>query len=323
MNDKSHSHHFKSHGKIFDTILDTVGGTPLVRIPRFKAHLNLNADILLKLEFFNPLASVKDRIGVAMIEQLEKNGLLNQETTLIEPTSGNTGVALAFVAASRGYKIILTMPETMSIERRKLLKHLGATLVLTPASEGMKGAIKKAEELAQEIPHSIIPQQFENSANPKIHEQTTALEILSDTSNDFDVFVAGVGTGGTITGCGKVFKQEIPQVHIVAVEPSASPVLSGGSAGSHKIQGIGAGFVPAILDKTIIDEIITIDNDVAFDTSRLLARIEGIPAGISSGANLAAAIRIAQRQEFYDKRIVVIQPSFAERYISTALFEDA
>lgn len=307
--------------KIYDNILETIGNTPLVRIPNLTKELGLKADLLLKLEFFNPLASVKDRIGHAMIEELEASGKINKDTVLIEPTSGNTGIALAFVAASKGYRLILCMPESMSIERRKILRYLGADIELTPAAKGMKGAIDRANELAEKSDNAIIPQQFCNPANPKVHENSTSLEIIEDTEADFDAFVAGVGTGGTITGCARTFKNKGLSPRIIAVEPSASPVLSGGEAGPHKIQGIGAGFVPEVFDKNLIDEIIQIDNDTAFETSRTLARLDGVPAGISSGANLAAAIEVAKRPEMEGKRIVVIIPSFAERYISTALFD--
>ena len=307
--------------KIYNNILETIGKTPLVRIPNLTEELDIKAEILLKLEFFNPLASVKDRIGNAMITQLEESGKIQGDTVLIEPTSGNTGIALAFVAASKGYRLILCMPESMSVERRKILRYLGAELELTPAAKGMKGAIDRANELAETFENAVIPQQFCNAANPKVHENTTALEILYDTDNHFDAFIAGVGTGGTITGCARTFKNKGINTKIIAVEPSASPVLSGGEPGPHKIQGIGAGFVPEVYDASLIDEIIQIDNDKAFETSRQLARLDGIPAGISSGANLAAAIKVAKRPEMAGKRIVVIIPSFAERYISTALFD--
>lgn len=311
----------RSNGKIFDNITQTIGATPLVRLNKIAKKYGLKANILAKLEFFNPIASVKDRIGVAMIEELEDRGLINQDTILVEPTSGNTGIALAFVSAQRGYKLKLVMPETMSLERRKMLAFLGAELVLTPGSAGMKGAVAEAERIVKETPNSIIPGQFVNPANPAVHKITTALEILDDTNGDVAAFVAGVGTGGTITGVGQVLKEKVADVKIVAVEPEASPVLSGGNPGPHKIQGIGAGFIPEVLDKSVIDEIITISNDEAFDTSRELAREEGIPAGISSGANLRAAIKLAQSGNYDGKNIVVIIPSFAERYISSALFE--
>ena len=307
-------------GKIYNSVADTIGDTPLVKIPNFSAKHALKAEILLKLEYFNPLASVKDRIGAAMIEAGEKEGKINADTVLIEPTSGNTGVALAFICAAKGYRLILCMPESMSLERRKVLKFLGAELELTPAAKGMKGAIERAEQMVNEIPNALIPQQFENAANPAVHEATTAEEILNDTNGAFDFFVAGVGTGGTITGCGRVFKKRAPGVKIVAVEPKASPVLSGGASGPHMIQGIGAGFIPGIYDKTVIDEIIQIENEEAFSVSRDLAKSEGVAGGISSGANLAAAVKLAQKPENAGKRIVVVIPSFAERYISTALF---
>jgi cysteine synthase len=308
-------------GRIYDSITQTIGDTPLVRLKRLPRERGIDAEILVKLEFFNPIASVKDRIGVSMIEALEAAGAIKPGATLIEPTSGNTGIALAFVAAERGYRLILVMPETMSIERRKMLAFLGAELVLTPGPLGMKGAVAKAEELLQEIPNSIIPQQFRNPANPEIHRQTTAEEIWNDTMGHLDVFVAGVGTGGTITGVGQVLKPRLPNMRIVAVEPEDSPVLSGGQAGPHKIQGIGAGFVPDVLDRTIIDEVVTVGNQTAFDTSRQLAKLEGIPGGISTGANVAAALEVASRPEMKGKRIVTVAPSFAERYISSALFE--
>ncbi|MCU0882045.1 MAG: cysteine synthase A [Hyphomonadaceae bacterium] len=311
----------RTQGRIFANITETIGATPLVALPRLTAKLGLEAEVLAKLEFFNPIASVKDRIGVSMIEELEARGLVKADTTLVEPTSGNTGIALAFVAAQRGYRLILVMPETMSLERRKMLAFLGAELVLTPGSEGMKGAVAKAGALVEEIPGAIIPGQFVNPANPAIHRRTTAEEIWADTGGMLDAFVAGVGTGGTITGVGQVLKPRLPGLKVVAVEPAASPVLSGGQPGPHKIQGIGAGFVPEVLDRTVIDEVITVTNEDAFETSRELARIEGIPGGISTGANLAAAIGLARRPDFKGKRIVFIVPSFAERYISSALFE--
>jgi cysteine synthase A len=292
-----------------------------VRIGRLAKMRNAKATILAKLEFFNPLSSVKDRIGVSMIDALEASGALKPGGTLIEPTSGNTGIALAYVAAARGYRLILTMPETMSIERRKMLAFLGAELVLTPAAQGMRGAIARAEELQREIKGSIIPQQFENAANPAIHRATTAEEIWNDTEGKVDAFISGVGTGGTITGVGSVLKARNPAIRIVAVEPEDSPVLSGGQPGPHKIQGIGAGFVPDVLDRTVIDEVITVGNQTAFETARALARLEGIPVGISSGAAVAAALEIGARPEAAGKSIVIIIPSFAERYLSTALFE--
>ena len=309
-------------GRIHDSILDTIGNTPIVRLKRLAAEQGVKADLLGKLEFFNPIASVKDRIGLAMIEALEAQGRIAPgKSTLVEPTSGNTGIALAFAAAAKGYRLILTMPETMSVERRKMLALLGAELVLTEGPKGMKGAIARAEELAREIPGAVIPQQFENPANPEIHRRTTAEEIWNDTGGKLDIFVAGIGTGGTITGVGQVLKPRLPGLKVVAVEPADSPVLSGGAPGSHKIQGIGAGFAPAVLDTTIYDEVVTVTNDEAFETARLVARLEGIPVGISSGAALAAAIKLGQRPENAGKSILAIIPSFAERYLSTALFE--
>jgi cysteine synthase A len=308
-------------GRIFDDVTQTVGATPLVRLNKLAAKHGVNAEILAKLEFFNPIASVKDRIGVAMIEELEARGLIAPGSVLVEPTSGNTGIALAFVAAQRGYRLILVMPETMSLERRKMLAFLGAELVLTPGPEGMKGAVARANQLLEETPNAIIPGQFVNPANPAIHRRTTAEEIWIDTGGKLDAFVAGVGTGGTITGVGQVLKPRLPDLRVVAVEPAASPVLSGGAPGPHKIQGIGAGFVPDVLDRAVIDEVITASNEEAFEISRELARVEGIPGGISTGANVSAALRLGARPEFAGKRIVVIVPSFAERYISSALFE--
>jgi cysteine synthase A len=311
----------RAQGRIFDNITQTIGATPLVRLKKIAAKHHVKAELLGKLEFFNPIASVKDRIGVAMIEELEARGLITQGSVLVEPTSGNTGIALAFVAAQRGYRLILVMPETMSIERRKMLAFLGAELVLTPGPEGMKGAIARANEIVAETPGALIPGQFVNPANPAVHRRTTAQEILIDTDGKIDVFVAGVGTGGTITGVGQVLKETHPGVHVVAVEPTSSPVLSGGAPGPHKIQGIGAGFVPEILDRSVIDEVITVTNEEAFEFSKDLAKTEGIPGGISTGANLAAAIKLGQRPDFAGKRIVFIVPSFAERYISSALFD--
>ncbi|MGV1750994.1 cysteine synthase A [Agrobacterium sp. CG674] len=309
-------------GRIYSSITETVGDTPLVRLDKLAREKGVKATILAKLEFFNPIASVKDRIGVAMIEALEAEGkIIPGKTTLVEPTSGNTGIALAFAAAAKGYKLILTMPETMSIERRKMLALLGAELVLTEGPKGMKGAIARAHELAATIPDAVIPQQFENPANPDIHRKTTAEEIWNDTDGGVDIFISGIGTGGTITGVGQVLKQRKPEVKVVAVEPADSPVLSGGTPGPHKIQGIGAGFAPAVLDTKVYDEIVTISNEEAFETARLVARLEGVPVGISSGASLAAAIKVGAREENAGKTIVVIIPSFAERYLSTALFE--
>jgi len=308
-------------GRIYDSITETIGATPLVRFKRLAADAKVKADIVGKLEFFNPLASVKDRIGVAMIEAAEAAGTLKTGATIIEPTSGNTGIALAFVAAAKGYKLILTMPESMSLERRKMLILLGAQIELTPAAKGMTGSIRRAEELHRQVPNSIILQQFENPANPAIHEQTTAEEIWRDSAGAVDVIISGVGTGGTITGVGHVLKSRKPGLRMVAVEPEDSPVLSGGAPGPHKIQGIGAGFIPAILDKGVIDEIVKIGNETAFATARKAARLDGIPVGISSGAALAAALELGARGENEGKMIVAIIPSFAERYLSTALFD--
>ncbi|MBB3311613.1 cysteine synthase A [Rhizobium sp. BK196] len=314
--------HKPGRGRIYSSITDTIGDTPLVRLDKLAKEKGVVASILAKLEFFNPIASVKDRIGVAMIESLETQGKISPgKTVLIEPTSGNTGIALAFAAAAKGYRLILTMPETMSVERRKMLALLGAELVLTEGPKGMKGAIAKAEELAASLPDAVIPQQFENPANPEIHRKTTAEEIWNDTDGTVDIFVAGIGTGGTITGVGQVLKSRKPDIRIVAVEPADSPVLSGGTPGPHKIQGIGAGFAPKILDTSIYDEVVTVSNDDAFQQARLVARLEGVPVGISSGAALTAAIEVGRRPENAGKNIVVIIPSFAERYLSTALFE--
>jgi cysteine synthase A len=309
-------------GRVYDSITETIGDTPLVRLKRLAELKEVKANLLAKLEFFNPIGSVKDRIGVAMVDALERAGRLTPgKSVLIEPTSGNTGIALAFVAAARGYRLILCMPETMSIERRKMLSLLGAELVLTPGAQGMKGAIAKAHELRETTPDAIIPQQFENPANPEIHRKTTAEEIWNDTQGSVDVLISGVGTGGTITGVGQVLKPRKPGLRIVAVEPEDSPVLSGGQPGPHKIQGIGAGFVPAILDRGVIDEVITVGNQTSFDIARLTARLEGIPVGISSGAAIAAGIEVGLRPNMEGKTIVIIVPSFAERYLSTALFE--
>ncbi|MEI9422510.1 cysteine synthase A [Mesorhizobium sp. Cs1299R1N1] len=309
-------------GRIYDSITDTIGDTPLVRLDKFAKEKGVVANLVAKLEFFNPIASVKDRIGVSMIEALEAAGKITPgKTTLIEPTSGNTGIALAFAAAAKGYKLILTMPETMSVERRKMLALLGAELVLTEGPKGMKGAIAKADELAATIPNAIIPQQFENPANPEIHRKTTAEEIWNDTQGEIDIFVAGIGTGGTITGVGQVLKKRKPALHVVAVEPDASPVLSGGQPGPHKIQGIGAGFAPKILDTTVYDEIVKVSNEDSVANARLIARLEGVPVGISSGAALQAAIVVGSRPENKGKTLVVVIPDFAERYLSTILFE--
>jgi cysteine synthase A len=305
--------------RIAGDLCELVGKTPLMKLDRYAQ--NLPGEVVAKLEFFNPGSSVKDRIGLAMIEQAEKDGLLKADTTIIEPTSGNTGIALAWVATVRGYRLILTMPESMSIERRKVLMSLGAEIVLTPSQEGMKGAIAQAELLKREIPNSFMPQQFNNEANPEIHRRTTAQEILQDTGSKLDWFVAGVGTGGTITGVGDVLKKKIQSLQVVAVEPAASPMLSEGWGGPHMIQGIGAGFVPEIYNSDIVDEIITIDNDDAMEAARQLARTEGLVVGISAGAAACAARKIAERAEAKGKRIVVVLPDTGERYLSTPLFD--
>ena len=306
-------------GRVYESIVDTVGKTPLVKINRLLP--SGEARILAKLEFFNPASSVKDRIGMSMVKAAESAGKIRPETIIVEPTSGNTGIGLAFVCASKGYKLKLVMPESMSIERRKLLQILGAEIVLTPAVEGMKGAVEQAERIVSETPDAFMPQQFKNPANPAVHRETTAEEILADTDGQVDIFVAGVGTGGTITGVGEVLKAGNPDVRIVAVEPEDSPVLSGGSPGPHKIQGIGAGFVPEILDRDVIDEIITVSNENAIETARQLAAKEGILAGISSGANLWAGLELAKRKENAGKTIVVIICDTGERYLTTELFE--
>jgi len=308
-------------GRVYDSIIDTIGDTPLVRLPRLTAELKPKGEVLAKLEFFNPIASVKDRLGASMIASLEHQGLIKPGTTIVEPTSGNTGIALAFVCAAKGYPLILVMPESMSIERRKMLALLGAKLELTPAEKGMRGAVNRAQELLGEIPGSVMPQQFENSANPLIHRVSTAEEIWNDTAGSVDAVVSGVGTGGTISGIGQVLRARKPGLKMIAVEPEASPILSGGQPGPHKIQGIGAGFVPGILDRGVIDEVIQVSNDDAFDMARKAARVEGLPVGISSGAALAAAFRAASRDDYAGKVIVAIIPSFAERYLSTALFD--
>jgi cysteine synthase A len=308
-------------GRIYESILDTIGATPLVRLGKLARLYGAKGDLVGKLEFFNPLSSVKDRIGRAMIEAAEQAGRLRPSTVIVEPTSGNTGIALAFVAAAKGYRLILTMPESMSVERRKMLKLLGAELELTPPALGMKGAIARAEELVASLPDAIILQQFENKANPAIHRATTAEEIWADTAGKVDIVVSGVGTGGTLSGIAQVLRARRPGFRMVAVEPEDSPVLSGGAPGPHKIQGIGAGFVPKNLDTEQIDEIIRISNDRAFKLAREAAKIEGLPVGISSGAALAAGLEVAARPDSEGKLIVVIIPSFAERYLSTALFE--
>ena len=309
-------------GRIYDSITETIGDTPIVRLDKIAKAEGIAARLLAKLEFFNPIASVKDRIGVSMIEAMEKDGRIRPgETTLIEPTSGNTGIALAFAAAAKGYKLILVMPETMSTERRKMLRLLGADLVLTEGPKGMRGAIAKAEEIKAMTPGAVIPQQFENPANPEIHRRTTAEEIWNDTAGEIDVLVSGIGTGGTITGVGQVLKPRKPSLHIVAVEPAESAILSGGQPGPHKIQGIGAGFVPPILDTSVYDEVVTVTSEEALTYARLAARLEGVPVGISSGGAIAAALKVGRKPQWAGKNIVIIIPSFAERYLSTALFE--
>jgi cysteine synthase A len=323
MNDNNSKDDISStfRGKIYDNIIDTIGATPIVRLNRLMNDGGVSGNILGKCEYFNPLSSVKDRIGLAMIEAAERDDRIKEGAILIEPTSGNTGIALAFVCAAKGYRLILTMPESMSVERKKMLLLFGAELELTPAPLGMRGAIERAEALVSEIPGAMILQQFENPANPEIHRKTTAEEIWHDTNGKVDALISGIGTGGTITGCGIFLKEKNPDIKIIAVEPEDSPILSGGAPGPHKIQGIGAGFVPAILDRGIIDEVLQIGNETAFAMARNVAKLEGLAVGISSGAALAAALEVAERPEMAGKNIVVILPSFAERYLSTALFE--
>ena len=309
--------------QIYESILETIGNTPMVRVPKISKKYNCLGDLVCKLEFFNPTSSVKDRIGLSMIEDAEKKKLINKETIVVEPTSGNTGIGLAFICAAKGYKLILTMPESMSKERKRMLVLLGAKLILTPAKDGMKGAITKAKEILKKNKNSFMPQQFNNASNPQIHKTTTAIEILNDTKGKLDAIVMGVGTGGTITGVAEVLKKKNKKIKIIAVEPEDSPILSGGIPGPHKIQGIGAGFIPKVLNKKWIDEIIQIANETAFSTARIAAKIEGLPVGISSGAALAAGIEVACRKEMKNKRIVVVIPSFAERYLSTELFNSS
>ncbi len=308
-------------GRIYDNVPGTIGATPLVRLSRLMKQYGSGADVLGKCEFFNPLGSVKDRIGRSMIEALETEGRIGPDTAIVEPTSGNTGIALAFVCAAKGYRLILTMPETMSVERRKMLRLMGVELVLTAGAEGMRGAIAKAEALFKELPDAVMPQQFANPANPAVHRATTAEEIWNDTAGEVDVVVSGVGTGGTLTGVGQVLQPRKPGLKMIAVEPEDSPILSGGQPGPHKIQGIGAGFVPPVLDTSLIDEVLRIANDTAFHLAREAAQLEGLPTGISSGAALAAALEVGARPEMAGKTIVAVLPSFAERYLSTDLFE--
>ncbi|MCK6453751.1 MAG: cysteine synthase A [Alphaproteobacteria bacterium] len=309
-------------GRIYDSIAETIGATPVVRLGRLAAEAGVKAEILAKCEFFNPLSSVKDRIGVSMIEALEQAGKLDKDTIVVEPTSGNTGIGLAFVCAAKGYRLILTMPESMSIERRKMLRLLGAQLELTPADKGMNGAIARAEELLRTLPKAVMPQQFKNPANPAVHRRTTAEEIWRDLDGRLDAMVSGVGTGGTFTGCAEVLKKRLPNLRMIAVEPDESPVLSGGPPGRHMIQGIGAGFVPDIMNTAAIDEIIRVPSHAAFAMARKVAMLEGMPVGISSGAALAAALQVGARHEMAGKRVLTVLPSAAERYLSTALFEN-
>jgi cysteine synthase A len=311
-------------GRIYDDIIATIGDTPLVRAPRLSEKHGAKADVLLKLEFFNPLASVKDRIAISMIEAGERDGTIKEGTTIVEPTSGNTGIGLAFVCAARGYRCVLTMPETMSIERRKMMQLLGAEVILTPQEEGINGALNKADELTAEIPGAFQPMQFANPANPDVHRRTTAEEIWNDTGGKIDVLVSGVGTGGTVTGCAQVLKERNPNLHVVALEPEVSPVLSGGEPGpGNAIQGIGAGFIPEVLDTDLIDEVITIGNDEAFAMAREAAILDGIPCGISSGAALIGAFKVAARPEMEGKTVVTVLPSCSDRYMSTPLFEES
>lgn len=309
--------------KIAKNLTELIGNTPLLELSNFAKQHKIEAKLIAKLEYFNPAGSVKDRIGFAMIKDAEERGIINQKSVIVEPTSGNTGVGLAFAAAALGYRLIITLPESFSVERRKLLLALGAELVLTPAVEGMAGAIKKAEEIAAATPHSFVPQQFNNPANPEVHRKTTAEEIWRDTDGEIDFFIAGVGTGGTVSGVGQLLKERKPSVKIIAVEPTDSPVLSGGSKGIHKIQGIGAGFVPGNFDRSVVDEIVQVKNEAAFDIARQLARSEGLLVGISSGAAVHAALQIAQRPENKDKKIVILLPDTGERYLSTALYPEA
>jgi len=308
--------------RIYDHIWQTVGGTPLVRMPRLSAEYGAKADIVLKLEFFNPLSSVKDRLALALIEAAEQNGKIGKDTLIVEPTSGNTGIGLAFICAAKGYRLQLVMPESMSYERRKMLRLMGAELVLTPAEQGMKGAVAKAQEIVNTNPNAFMPQQFDNPANADIHRRTTAEEIWRDTDGKADVLVAGVGTGGTLTGVSQALKARKPGFKTIAIEPADSPVLSGGQPGAHKIQGIGAGFIPAVLDTTQIDDIITVTNDEAYAMMRKVAKTEGIPVGVSSGAAIHAALTLAQRDDMAGKMIVTIVPSMAERYLSLPPFKD-
>lgn len=313
--------HGEFRGRIYDNILETIGATPIVRLSRLMAHAGIESELLAKLEFFNPMGSVKDRIGMAMIEALEAEGKIGPKTVVVEPTSGNTGIALAFACAVKGYRLVLTMPESMSMERRKMLLLLGAEIDLTPAHLGMRGAITRANEIVAEAGDAVMPQQFSNAANPEIHRKTTAEEIWRDTNGRLDIMIAGVGTGGTVTGCAGLLKERNPDFRMIAVEPEDSAVLSCSAPGAHRIEGIGAGFIPDNLDISLIDEVVSIANETAFRTAREMARIEGIPVGISSGAAVAAALEVSERPEMAGKRILIVIPSFAERYLSTPLFE--